>query len=119
MKRLIWQLLIVAIILLNGCDNTKKINAVSNNKDTENSNIKSSGLTSKNEYIGSNTQSLSDKTIILNKAQKDYQDSYNNYVRCLRELGPQRIETLQALTIYQKNYHIYQRILNSISENSK
>ena len=53
---------------------------------------------------------------VLEKAQKDYQDSYSEYVRCLRESGPQTIETLQALTVYQKKYQIYQMLLKAESE---
>ncbi|MDD2998295.1 MAG: hypothetical protein PHV05_04480 [Candidatus Riflebacteria bacterium] len=46
-------------------------------------------------------------------AQKEYLDSYNEYVRLLRESGPQTIETLQALAIYQKKYQIYQMLLQA------
>lgn len=49
----------------------------------------------------------------LEIAQKDYLDSYNEYVRLLRESGPQTIETLQALTVYQKNFQIYQMLLKA------
>ena len=52
---------------------------------------------------------------ILAEAQKNYQSSYNEYVRCLRESGPQTLETLQALTVYQKNYQIYQMLLKAES----
>lgn len=46
-------------------------------------------------------------------AQKEYLDAYNDYVRLLRESGPQTIETLQALALYQKKYQIYQMILKA------
>lgn len=45
--------------------------------------------------------------------QKEYLDAYNEYVRLLRESGPQTIETLQALAIYQKKYQIYQMLLKA------
>ncbi len=46
-------------------------------------------------------------------SQKEYLDAYNEYVRLLRESGPQTIETLQALAIYQKKYQIYQMLLKA------
>jgi len=49
-------------------------------------------------------------------AQKEYLASYNEYVRLLRESGPQTIETLQALAQYQKNYQIYQMLLKAEGE---
>jgi hypothetical protein len=50
-------------------------------------------------------------------AQKEYLDAYNDYVRLLRESGPQTIETLQALAIYQKKYQIYQMLLKAAEKN--
>lgn len=52
----------------------------------------------------------------IDYAQKEYLDSYNDYVRLLRESGPQTIETLQALAVYQKKYQIYQMILKADSK---
>ena len=49
----------------------------------------------------------------LDYAQKEYLDAYNDYVRLLRESGPQTIETLQALALYQKKYQIYQMLLKA------
>lgn len=49
-------------------------------------------------------------------AQKEYLDSYNEYVRLLRESGPQTIETLQALALYQKKYQIYQMLVKAEGE---
>ncbi len=49
----------------------------------------------------------------LELAQKQYLDAYNEYVRLLRESGPQTIDTLQALAIYQKQYQIYQMLLKA------
>ena len=49
----------------------------------------------------------------LEYAQKEYLDSYNDYVRLLRESGPQTIDTLQALALYQKKYQIYQMLLKA------
>ncbi len=51
----------------------------------------------------------------LEYAQKEYLDAYNEYVRLLRESGPQTIETLQALALYQKKYQIYQMLLKAES----
>lgn len=52
----------------------------------------------------------------LEYAQKEYLDSYNEYVRLLRESGPQTIETLQALALYQKKYQIYQMLVKAEGE---
>jgi len=49
-------------------------------------------------------------------AQKDYLDAYNEYVRLLRESGPQTIETLQALALYQRKYQVYQMLLKADGE---
>lgn len=49
----------------------------------------------------------------IEEAQKDYLDAYNEYVRLLRESGPQTIETLQALAVYQKNYQLYQMLIKA------
>ncbi|MDD3001583.1 MAG: hypothetical protein PHF29_07500, partial [Candidatus Riflebacteria bacterium] len=49
----------------------------------------------------------------IDYAQKEYLDAYNDYVRLLRESGPQTIDTLQALAIYQKKYQIYQMLLKA------
>ena len=51
--------------------------------------------------------------------QKEYLDAYNEYVRLLRESGPQTIETLQALAIYQKKYQIYQMLLKAGGQTEK
>ena len=52
----------------------------------------------------------------LELSQKQYLDAYNDYVRLLRESGPQTIDTLQALAIYQKQYQIYQMLLKAQNE---
>ncbi len=55
----------------------------------------------------------------LELTQKEYLDAYNEYVRLLRESGPQTIETLQALAIYQKKYQIYQMLLKAGGQTDK
>ena len=108
-------LILIGIILVVGCDNaTTSSNVVRLNTNTE-----SNDITRANQNVSDTSHQLnnSDKeTSIIEKAQKDYQDSYNEYVKCLRESGPQTIETLQALTIYQKNYQIYQMLLKAESQ---
>lgn len=49
----------------------------------------------------------------LEAAQKDYLAAYDEYVRLLRESGPQTLETLQALADYQKKYQLYQKMLQA------
>ena len=114
MERTIYLLIICSLFVV-GCDNASSNNTISRTNDNSVSDIQ---LNSKNVDPKSNTPSnFTDKQIsIVEKAQKDYQDSYNEYVKCLRESGPQTIETLQALTIYQKNYQIYQMILKAESQ---
>ncbi|EKD83091.1 MAG: hypothetical protein ACD_39C00894G0002 [uncultured bacterium] len=55
----------------------------------------------------------------LEYAQKEYLDTYNEYVRLLRESGPQTIDTLQALALYQKKYQIYQMLLKADGDKGK
>lgn len=53
------------------------------------------------------------KSSPLEVAHQEYMNSYNNYVRLLRESGPQTITTLQALAEYQEKYRIYQMLLKA------
>ena len=50
---------------------------------------------------------------LLAVAYKAYKESYEEYVRLLRESGPQTVETLHALVGYQQKYRIYQLLLNA------
>lgn len=56
---------------------------------------------------------LRQKISPLDYAQKEYLTAYNDYVRLLRESGPQTIETLQALALYQRKYQIYQMLIKA------
>ena len=47
----------------------------------------------------------------LEDAEKAYRKSYDNYVRMLRESGPQTMDTLNALADYQQKYQVYQMLL--------
>ncbi len=49
----------------------------------------------------------------LEQAHQAYQAAYENYVRMLRESGPQTMETLNALADYQKKYQIYQMLMSA------
>ncbi|MGM0599918.1 MAG: hypothetical protein ACQETH_08905 [Candidatus Rifleibacteriota bacterium] len=49
----------------------------------------------------------------LEVAQKEYLAAYDDYVRLLKESGPQTLETLQALANYQKKYQLYQMLLKA------
>lgn len=66
-----------------------------------------------------NHASSSQRLSPLELTQKEYLDAYNEYVRLLRESGPQTIDTLQALAIYQKKYQIYQMLLKAGSQTDK
>lgn len=62
------------------------------------------------------SEPVKSKLTPLEVAQKEYLKAYDEYVRLLRESGPQTIETLQALADYQKRYQIYQMVLNAETE---
>lgn len=57
------------------------------------------------------SQTKAVKVSPLEYAQKEYLNAYNEYVRLLRESGPQTIETLHALALYQNKYQLYQMLL--------
>ncbi|GAB4272398.1 MAG: hypothetical protein Kow0029_10930 [Candidatus Rifleibacteriota bacterium] len=59
------------------------------------------------------TESNKTRLSPLEKAQNEYLKAYDEYVRSLRESGPQTLETLQALADYQKKYQLYQMILRA------
>lgn len=64
------------------------------------------------------SQASAPRLSTLEQSQKEYLDAYNEYVRLLRESGPQTIETLQALAIYQKKYQIFQMLLKAQGDKS-
>jgi len=49
----------------------------------------------------------------IEEAHQSYLRAYENYVKMLRESGPQTMETLIALADYQKRYQIYQMLLGA------
>ena len=116
MKRIINILLLGLAFLSFGCDeNSKELTS----EPAKSSSSEVSSNVNSNDYTVINTSEgnlFGKEKSVLEKAQKDYQDSYSEYVRCLRESGPQTIETLQALTVYQKKYQIYQMLLKAETE---
>lgn len=117
MKRIIYISLLVSSLFLLGCDENNKETS-SQPAQPQSSEI-SNNINSSNEYTVLNASEgnlFGKEKSVLEKAQKDYQDSYSEYVRSLRESGPQTLETLQALTVYQKKYQIYQMLLKAESE---
>ena len=118
MKRIINIMLLAVALFSLGCNENNK-DLSSNNADSKTSSI--SANSTSNEYTvlnASDSNLFGKEKSVLEKAQKDYQDSYSEYVRCLRESGPQTIETLQALAVYQKKYQIYQMLLKAESDNN-
>lgn len=106
----------MSVLLLAGCGDAKDNLPLTNNTDSNRANLsKNIGSSNNQNETG---ESIKDNTKLsaIDEAQKNYQDSYNEYVRCLREVGPQKIETLKALSDYQKKYHIYQKLLKEESE---
>ncbi|MBR4329284.1 MAG: hypothetical protein IKO19_01625 [Candidatus Riflebacteria bacterium] len=116
MKRIIYISLLVSSLFLLGCDENNKESA-SQPSQSQKSEITNNINTNDYTVLNASEGNLFGKEkSVLEKAQKDYQDSYSEYVRCLRESGPQTIETLQALAVYQKKYQIYQMLLKAESE---
>ena len=112
MKRIIKILILITALFSLGCE--EKGNTVDINKKENTSVVVNNESNSDYTVINaSDTNLFGKERTVLEKAQKDYQDSYSEYVRCLRESGPQTIETLQALTVYQKKYQIYQMLLKA------
>lgn len=116
MKTFFVQILLISIFLLAGCGEAKDNLPLTNNRDTNRTNISKSVDSSNNQSESSESIKENTKLSEIDEAQRNYQDSYNEYVRCLREVGPQKIETLKALSDYQKKYHIYQKLLKEESE---
>ena len=117
MKRIIYISLLVSSLFLLGCDENNKEASSPQTVQPQPSEI--SNNINSNEYTVLNASEgnlFGKEKSVLEKAQKDYQDSYSEYVRSLRESGPQTLETLQALTVYQKKYQIYQMLLKAESE---
>ncbi len=116
MKRKTIILLLLIAFYACGCNESKQNHLQPDNKANFSMNQRS-----KENIVNTNSSSnsLEIEKNVLEDAQKNYQDSYNEYVRCLRESGPQTVETLQALTMYQKNYQIYQMLLNAESNKQK
>lgn len=117
MGKNITTVLLSITLLCVGCEVAQQQIVTSKAKEVS---VVSSNISSSKNVISNtsnNAKSLEDvEKTVLEEAQKNYQDSYNEYVRCLRESGPQTIETLQALTVYQKNYQIYQMLLKAEEE---
>ncbi len=110
MKRIFLPIIFIVGVVLMGCDEAN--NTVSSNDKTVVSST-SNDIALHSNRVPSNASPEQIERNVLEEAQKNYQNSYNNYVKCLREKGPQTIETLQALTQYQKHYQIYQMLLNA------
>jgi uncharacterized lipoprotein NlpE involved in copper resistance len=93
-----------------GCNNTS--NEVNIPVETSSS---AAALEAQSSVTASQTNSNKRSNICspLELAQKEYLAAYDNYVRLLRESGPQTIETLQALAEYQKKYQLYQMLLKA------
>lgn len=110
MKKTFFVLILVGLLaIVTGCDK-KEEQAQPASSDSRSRLI---SMSPTQQGIVEATVANPQKISPLESAQKDYLDSYNEYVRLLRESGPQTIETLQALAIYQKKYQIYQMLLKA------
>ncbi len=113
----IFYFILLGLLFVVGCDNSSTNDAEIRSKSLANNNVKNVNNNSSSEINVYTNKNITEKELsIIEKAQKEYQDSYNEYVKSLRESGPQTIETLQALTIYQKKYQIYQMLLKAESQ---
>jgi hypothetical protein len=114
MKRIITSIILIISFFTLGCEEGNKKLPETSSSDSNRLNNQID-VNSYSVINASSTPKDLEKSV-LDKAQKEYQDSYSEYVKSLRESGPQTIETLQALTLYQKKYQIYQMLLKAESE---
>ena len=115
MKKKLLPIFILIMIYCTGCEDVDKANTITKN-DVNKSSSTVNVNTSSNITVASTTISTNKTNkskIVVDDSQKNYQEAYNEYVRCLRECGPQSVETLQALADYQNKYQIYQMILKA------
>ncbi|MFA7146519.1 MAG: hypothetical protein WC221_08040 [Candidatus Riflebacteria bacterium] len=127
MQRYIFITLFLSVLLSFGCtekpkDKDSAINKANSSKQHANadSDVAITQSHTKTDDNRSDYKVATNQNIKLSPieyAQKEYLDAYNDYVRLLRESGPQTIETLQALAIYQKKYQIYQMFLKAAEKN--
>lgn len=113
MKKLVFALAIAGMALnLSGCENNQEI---PDHMTKSNEQIIRGRLSTSPVGIGTITASKTRKLHYspTELAQQEYKDAYNEYVRHLRESGPQTIATLEALANYQRKYQIYQMLLNA------
>lgn len=125
-KTLIILTLCISLSFINGCtDNTYnhdtkslEVKSIVNNTNFNLARQSEGTITSSSHPIiirnptdSSTLIQLENKKIIrenlLENAYKEYIKAYNNYVKMLRESGPQTLETLNALAEYQKKYQLY------------
>ncbi|MBU1106804.1 MAG: hypothetical protein KKB51_09075 [Candidatus Riflebacteria bacterium] len=95
---------------MSGCNQEKELPVERTGNDSR---ILQADLIQVSTVETASTPAPKEKISPLEFSQKEYLDAYNDYVRLLRESGPQTIETLQALAVYQKKYQIYQMLLKA------
>ncbi|MDN5279198.1 MAG: hypothetical protein PWR01_3163 [Clostridiales bacterium] len=110
MKKL-W-LILIAVVLV-GCNDKPKSPASDAKTASQTSGLASSAPFQANTISVVASESKKPKQSPLELAQSEYLSSYDNYVRLLRESGPQTLETLEALASYQKKYQLYQMLLKA------
>jgi hypothetical protein len=98
------------LLALNGCNKDPKPLSKPESARSSSAGI---AITQANTYSAIASSTKQKKLAPIDLAQKQYLKAYDNYVRLLRESGPQTMETLQALADYQKKYRIYQMLLNA------
>lgn len=115
MKKILLSTILMGSLIFLGCNKPKEqVDSVKANTSVKSA--YSNDLKLHSNVVASSSSKADIERTVLEEAQKNYQNAYNEYVRCLRESGPQTLETLQALTVYQKNYQIYQMLLKAEAE---
>lgn len=114
MKREILYTILLSMLLVYGCDN-KAAKTVTNPNFVASATNELNLHSTATKSVASDSADLEKR--LIEDAEKNYLNAYNRYVQSLRESGPQTMETLQALCVYQKNYQIYQMLLKAENKN--
>ncbi len=92
MKRFL--ILLASLLALTGCNKDPKPISKPENATASSAGI---AITQANTYLAPASGTNQKKLSPIDLAQRHYLQAYDNYVRLLRESGPQTMETLEAL----------------------
>lgn len=100
---------VLLFIFVLGCSGTDATDEEQNNVDT----FVNGSLGPASAATKVATPSLPVKRSPIEVAHKEYIEAYDEYVRLLRQEGPQTRKTLNALAEYQRKYRVYQMLLDA------